>query len=247
MQDSNLISAARGRYSAMIASILIVISQIGQLSIAQEHIKIISEGLAQAIVSFGDVITCLSGAWAAGASWWSKHRSKKAPAVTSGTPGLTGASGCAVNMWPILAMAVICSFLLLFPAIFNACAVNQTDSRARLASAKIAARHAGKYVWANNPKLAHHVALSYAAIEKAEGESYQESIKAILAQMLEDQGVRDSYELLADARDIADLLRIDLPSSPQGVTLDWIKQFDINGVRAVAEAFLEGIPAPSGG
>ncbi len=46
---------------------------------------------------------------------------------------------------------------------------------------------------------------------------------------------------------IADLLGTDLPSSPKGVTLDWIKQHDIKSVRAVAEAFLEGIPGLSGG
>ena len=82
------------------------------------------------------------------------------------------------------------------------------------------------------------VIVSYDAIEKATGEPYLISVESILSQMLMDKGVQDSDLLLADARDILGLFGVPIPTAAAGIDLAWLQQFDIDGVRSVAEAFV---------
>jgi len=85
-QDSVLMSAARGRYSVVIAMVIGLIAQVCKTDIAPETIQQVAD-------NFADLIVVAGMAWGGIVSLWSKYRAKKAEAIAKEPPSLINNCG----------------------------------------------------------------------------------------------------------------------------------------------------------
>jgi len=148
-------------------------------------------------------------------------------------------SGCVTDLAPLVMMLLMSVVLCVGTLLFQGCSTSSSTEN-KMYAARIIARHAGAYLQNKDPKTANEIQVAYLSIITQEGELYQKNVYGLLADLLAREGVQDSEILIADAQDLLAIFGVPVPTDPSGVTLDWVKQFDIAVVREIAEAFIRG-------
>ena len=130
-------------------------------------------------------------------------------------------------------IAVIC----LMGIVIVGCATMEGKN---MAAAKIIARNAGYYIAMNNPGAADAINVAYAKMEQYSGESYNASVLSGFKWLLDQENVKGSDKLAADAMDLMAIFGLPVPK-PVEMDLAWINQFDEGQIRELADAFLQGM------
>ena len=134
-------------------------------------------------------------------------------------------------------------FLTLFFFCLTGCSLIETfstgDSSDQLATAKMIARKAGKYIARNNPEKAKVTITAYARLQTVEEDIFREAFFTGLQNLLESEGIKGVEELRQDAAELLAIFGYDINLTV--INLPFLEEFSIQVIREISDAFIQGM------